>query len=105
MNYRRDQEAAGATVAAIEAAGGVARAYQASVDGAEQDARMVDAVVADLRRSTSWSTTAASASRATRSPTRTPPRWPRVLGTHAVGPTTCAGSSCRPCAPGPGATS
>src|SRR6476659_8518465 len=48
VNYRRDRDAADATVAAIEAAGGAARAYQASVDDPEQDARMVDAVIADL---------------------------------------------------------
>ena len=48
VNYRRDADAARQTVEAIEAAGGVARAYQASVDDPEQDARMVDAVVADL---------------------------------------------------------
>ena len=43
VNYRRDKDAALATVDAITAAGGTGRAYQASVDDAEQDARMVDA--------------------------------------------------------------
>lgn len=48
VNYRRDVEAATATVAAIEAAGGQARAYRASIDDEAADVAMVDAVVADF---------------------------------------------------------
>ena len=38
VNYRRDADAAQETVAAIERAGGVAKAYAASVDDADEDA-------------------------------------------------------------------
>lgn len=47
VNYRRDEDAASAVVAAIEAAGGRATAYQASVDDADADARMVEQVLGD----------------------------------------------------------
>ena len=43
VNYRRDLDAATETVAAIEAAGGRAKAYAASVDSFEQDQAMVEA--------------------------------------------------------------
>jgi NAD(P)-dependent dehydrogenase (short-subunit alcohol dehydrogenase family) len=48
VNYRRDADSAHATVDAIVAAGGVAKAYLASVDDAAADAAMVEQVVADL---------------------------------------------------------
>src|SRR5262245_9428708 len=48
VNYRRDADAARETVAAIEAAGGAATAYEASVDDPDQDKAMVDAVLADF---------------------------------------------------------
>ena len=48
VNYRSDADAARDTVAAIEAAGGSARAYGASVDDVEQCAQMVADVVADF---------------------------------------------------------
>lgn len=47
VNYRRDEDAAREVVSSIEAAGGRATAYGASVDDAAADARMVDAVLAD----------------------------------------------------------
>ena len=47
VNYRKDKESALETVAAIIAAGGSARAYEASVDNPEAVAMMVDQVVAD----------------------------------------------------------
>ena len=86
VNYRRDQEAADATVAAIEAAGGVARAYQASVDDAEQDARMVDAVVADLGAIDLLVNNGGVASRGNAVADTDPAEVARVIGTHAVGP-------------------
>jgi NAD(P)-dependent dehydrogenase (short-subunit alcohol dehydrogenase family) len=86
VNYRRDQEAADATVAAIEAAGGVARAYQASVDDAEQDARMVDAVLADLGAIDLLVNNGGVASRGNAVADTDPAEVARVLGTHAVGP-------------------
>ena len=48
INYRRDEAAANETVAAIEAVGGLARAYYASVDQYEEDREMVAAIEADL---------------------------------------------------------
>ena len=86
VNYRRDREAADATVAAIEAAGGVARAYQASVDDAEQDARMVDAVVADLGAIDILVNNGGVASRGNAVADTDPAEVARVLGTHAIGP-------------------
>lgn len=47
VNYRRDREAAEEVVAAIRASGGTADAYEASVDDADADAAMVEAVVRD----------------------------------------------------------
>lgn len=44
VNYRRDEEAAAATVADIIANGGKAQAYAASVDDFEQNAEMVAAI-------------------------------------------------------------
>jgi 3-oxoacyl-[acyl-carrier protein] reductase len=86
VNYRRDQEAADATVAAIEAAGGVARAYQASVDDADQDARMVDAVVADLGAIDLLVNNGGVARRGNAVADTDPAEVARVIGTHAVGP-------------------
>jgi NAD(P)-dependent dehydrogenase (short-subunit alcohol dehydrogenase family) len=86
VNYRRDREAADATVAAIEAAGGVARHYQASVDDAEQDARMVDAVVADLGPIDILVNNGGVASRGNAVADTDAAEVARVLGTHAIGP-------------------
>ena len=70
VNYRNDAEAAADTVAAITAAGGSAKAYQASVDDVEACATMVDAVINDFR------------SVADTDPTEVE----RVVATHAFGP-------------------
>jgi NAD(P)-dependent dehydrogenase (short-subunit alcohol dehydrogenase family) len=86
VNYRRDREAADATVAAIEAAGGVGRPYQASVDDAEQDARMVDAVVADLGAIDLLVNNGGVASRGNAVADTDPAEVARVIGTHAIGP-------------------
>jgi len=48
VNYRRDEDAARATVAAIEALGRRARAYAADVGDYEQDAAMVERATAEL---------------------------------------------------------
>ena len=48
VNYRKDAEAARETVEAIQRAGGVAKAYAASVDNADEDATMVLEVLADF---------------------------------------------------------
>jgi 3-oxoacyl-[acyl-carrier protein] reductase len=86
VNYRRDQEAADATVAAIEAAGGVARAYQASVDDAEQDARMVESVVSDLGAIDLLVNNGGVASRGHAVADTDPAEVARVVGIHAIGP-------------------
>lgn len=86
VNYRRDQEAADATVAAIESAGGIARAYQASVDDAEQDAQMVDSVVADLGAVDLLVNNGGVASRGHAVADTDPSEVARVIGIHAIGP-------------------
>ncbi|HEX2465036.1 MAG TPA: SDR family NAD(P)-dependent oxidoreductase, partial [Thermoanaerobaculia bacterium] len=48
VNYRKDEDAARETVAAIEALGRRARAYAGSVDDHEASAGMVDSIARDL---------------------------------------------------------
>lgn len=48
VNYRRDEGAADEVVAQVRAAGGTARAYQASVDDAPAVSEMLRAIAADL---------------------------------------------------------
>src|SRR5688500_13040377 len=48
VNWRRDEAAALETVAAIEAVGGKAKAYQATVDVNNAAKAMADAVIADF---------------------------------------------------------
>ncbi len=86
VNYRRDREAAEETVAVIEAAGGVARAYEASVDDPEACARMVDAVVADLGGLDTLVCNAGIASRGRSVADTDPDEMIRVVATHAFGP-------------------
>ena len=86
VNYRRDRGSADATVAAIEAAGGAARAYQASVDDAEQDAAMVAAVVADLGPVSILVNNGGVASRGQSVADSEPAEVARVVATHALGP-------------------
>lgn len=85
VNYRRDADAAAETVAAIEAAGGVARAYAASVDDAEAMAAMVDAINADLGVVDLLVCNAGIASRGHSVADTDPAELIRVLHTHAVG--------------------
>jgi 3-oxoacyl-[acyl-carrier protein] reductase len=86
VNYRRDEDAAASTVAAIEAAGGVARAYQASVDDPDQDARLVEAVVADLGPVDLLVNNGGIASRGHAVADTDPGEVARVVATHALGP-------------------
>jgi NAD(P)-dependent dehydrogenase (short-subunit alcohol dehydrogenase family) len=86
VNYRKDREAADETVAAIEAAGGVARAYEASVDDPDACARMVDAVVADLGGIDTLVCNAGIASRGRGVADTDPDEMIRVVATHAFGP-------------------
>jgi 3-oxoacyl-[acyl-carrier protein] reductase len=96
VNYRRDAEAAAATVGAIEAGGGVARAYAASVDDADAMAAMVEAIIADLGAVDLLVCNAGIASRGHSVADTEPDELIRVLHTHAVG----AHHACRLVIPG-----
>jgi len=85
VNYRRDEQAAGETVRAIEALGRRARAYQASVDDAEADARMVDAVLADFGHVDILVNNAGIASRGQSVADTDPAEFERVWRMHAFG--------------------
>ena len=86
VNYRKDPESAAATVAALEAAGAMARSYQASVDDPDQDARMVDAVVADFGYIDILVNNGAIASRGLSVVDTDPTEVARVVAAHAIGP-------------------
>jgi NAD(P)-dependent dehydrogenase (short-subunit alcohol dehydrogenase family) len=86
VNYRRDREAAEKTVAEIAALGRRAVAYQASVDVEEDDARMVEAVVADFGGIDILVNNGGIASRGHAVADTDPAELLRVLLTHAVGP-------------------
>jgi NAD(P)-dependent dehydrogenase (short-subunit alcohol dehydrogenase family) len=86
VNYRRDEDAARDTVAAIENAGGHAIAYQASVDDEEADRAMVDAVLEDLGPVDILVNNGGLASRGNAVADTDPAEFLRVLATHAIGP-------------------
>jgi 3-oxoacyl-[acyl-carrier protein] reductase len=85
VNYRKDADAAFDTVSAIEELGGTARAYQASVDDADQDRAMVDAVVADFGFVDILVNNAGVASRGQSVADTDPAEVVRLLGSHAIG--------------------
>lgn len=85
VNYRRDADAAADTVAAIEARGGVARAYPASVDDAGAMADMVGSITAELGPVDLLVCNAGIASRGNSVADTDPDELIRVLHTHAVG--------------------
>ena len=85
VNYRRDADAAGETVAAIEASGGRAAAYGASVDDVDAMASMVEAITADLGPVDLLVCNAGIASRGQPVADTDPAELVRVLNTHAVG--------------------
>lgn len=86
VNYRKDAAAAHETVVAIEAAGGSARAYQASVDDEAQDRAMVEAVVADFGYVDLLVNNGGIASRGQSVADTDPGELQRVVATHALGP-------------------
>ena len=96
VNYRRDAAAAAEVVAAIEQAGGRARAYLASVDDAEAMAAMVEAIAEDLGPVDLLICNAGIASRGHSVADTDPDELIRVLHTHAVG----AHHACRLVLPG-----
>ena len=86
VNYRKDRDAAEATVAAITAAGGVAKAYQASVDDADQDQAMVEQVLADFGYVDLLVNNGGQASRGNAVADTDPTEALRLVATHAIGP-------------------
>ena len=86
VNYHRDAEAAAETVAAIEAAGGTARAYPASVSDPGECAAMVEAVVADFGGLDTLICNAGIASKGRGVVDTDPDEMMRVVAVHAFGP-------------------
>src|SRR5947208_1185387 len=85
VNYRKDADAAKEVVSVIEAAGGRAAAYQASVDNLAQDEAMVDAIVADFGNVGIMVHSAGIASRGQSVLKTDPAELERVVRTHALG--------------------
>jgi len=86
VNYRRDQEAAQAVVAEIEALGRRAVAYGASVDDFQQDEEMIAQIRADLGDVGILVNNAGIASRGQSVADTDPAELQRVIGVHALGP-------------------
>jgi 3-oxoacyl-[acyl-carrier protein] reductase len=86
VNYRRDEDAAAATVAEIEAMGRRAVAVQASVDDADADEAMVDRVAGELGPVSILVNNAGLASRGRAVADTDPAEVARLLATHAEGP-------------------
>jgi NAD(P)-dependent dehydrogenase (short-subunit alcohol dehydrogenase family) len=85
VNYRKDEEAARETVAAIEKAGGRAKAYAASVDSWDADEAMVRAALADFGHIDILVNNAGIASRGNSVADTDPAEMERVVRTHAFG--------------------
>ena len=90
VNYRRDEEAARATVKEIEALGRRAMAVQADVDSWEQDKEMVEAVVSQLGPIGILVNNAGIASRGHTVADTDPAELQRVIGVHALGAHHCS---------------
>ncbi len=86
VNYRRDEAAAADTVAAIEKAGGSARAYRAAVGDTDAVAAMVEAVHADLGPVDLLVSNAGTASRGTSIADTDEDEYLRLLRVHTLGP-------------------
>ena len=86
VNYRRDEESAAETARAVEALGGRAGCYQASVDDASQLAAMVESAVADLGAPSIVVHNAGIASRGHTVEETDPAELERVMRVHALGP-------------------
>jgi NAD(P)-dependent dehydrogenase (short-subunit alcohol dehydrogenase family) len=85
VNFRRDAEAAAATVADIEALGGKARAYAADVASVEEGRAMVAAAIADFGFVDILVNNAGIASRGGSVLNTEPDELERVVRTHAFG--------------------
>ena len=86
VNYRRDEESAAETVSEIEALGGKAIAFSASVDDYEQNAQMVADIERDLGPVSILVNNAGIASRGRSVVDTDPEEMRRVVATHAFGP-------------------
>ena len=86
VNYRRDEESAAETVREIEALGGKAIAFSASVDNYEQNAQMVADIERDLGPVSILVNNAGIASRGRSVVDTDPEEMRRVVATHAFGP-------------------
>jgi 3-oxoacyl-[acyl-carrier protein] reductase len=86
VNYRRDEQAAHETLAAVEALGGKAKAYQASVDDFDQSQAMVEQVLADFGYVDILVNNAGLASRGKSVADTDPKELERVIRTHALAP-------------------
>ena len=86
VNYRRDEESAAETVREIEALGGKAIAFYASVDDYEQNAQMVADIERDLGPVSILVNNAGIASRGRSVVDTDPEEMRRVVATHAFGP-------------------
>ena len=86
VNYRRDEESAAETVREIEALGGKAIAFSASVDDYEQNAQMVADIERNLGPVSILVNNAGIASRGRSVVDTDPEEMRRVVATHAFGP-------------------
>src|ERR1700688_297391 len=85
VNYRRDDDAAAETVAAIEALGRRAKRYRASVESASDDEAMVAAVLGDFGAIDALVHSAGIASRGHTVVHPAPAELERVVAIHAFG--------------------
>jgi 3-oxoacyl-[acyl-carrier protein] reductase len=86
VNYRKDEDAARETVAEIEKLGRRAEAFQASIDSAADDERMVNEVVDAFGFVDILVNNAGIASRGRSVASTDPEEMERVIRTHAMGP-------------------
>lgn len=86
INYRKDEDAAKETAAAIEAAGGKARLFQGSVDDFDACQSMVEKIIAELGGIDILVNNAGIASRGQTVADTDPAEMERVVRTHAFGP-------------------
>lgn len=86
LNYRRDEEAAAETVAAIQKLGRKAKAYSASVENFEEDQKMVADVLKDFGSISILVNNAGIASRGQSVVDTDPLELERVLRVHAMAP-------------------
>jgi 3-oxoacyl-[acyl-carrier protein] reductase len=86
VNYRRQQEDADETVAAIEGLGRRARSYRASVDRFEEDEAMLKQVLADFGHVDILVNNAGLASRGLSVADTDPAELQRMVATHALAP-------------------